>query len=441
MRLLRLRSILWLAVVLTTPPALGHAKPGAHADVRFSVTRSAVRMEALMNLRFTEGLVNWSRSVRDEVAEPEESVGRAALLEYFGSPRTGGVPVVVNQPNVVTIDGIAIQPVVVEFRIVRPAPETRPGFVEVAQAQWQQVLMVLDYPCKTPPRTVSLVWGSYPHDFLATNRDLAPISDIEAILIAEGETRPLVFREREPEYIWHASATPLEARFLRVPPAVNTIARTLPGLSLGFIALGLITGSIAIRPKMGLRSPIRGGIIVVACLGAAVLARPFGRVPIPLWLLPAPSLPQPAEALAVFQPLHANIYRAFDYTAESEIYDALARSVDGPLLEKTYDDIYRSLILQEEGGALCRVKAVQSITNIVEAIRLNPILRTPELTVNAQWRVEGVVYHWGHSHSRINQYRARYIVAATRAGWRIVGVEPLEQQRVETQGSSAPATP
>ena len=51
--------------------------------------------------------------------------------------------------------------------------------------------------------------------------------------------------------------------------------------------------------------------------------------------------------------------------------------------------------------------------------------------VNARWQVEGVVYHWGHSHSRLNEYRARYTVASVSQGWRIVGVEPLEQRRVD----------
>ena len=61
-----------------------------------------------------------------------------------------------------------------------------------------------------------------------------------------------------------------------------------------------------------------------------------------------------AQALAIFVPLHANIYRAFDYGGESDVYDALAQSVQGELLDRTYRDVRRSLALQEAGGAVDR---------------------------------------------------------------------------------------
>lgn len=419
------------------PEVQAHAKPGAHADVRFSISRSAVRVEALMNLRFVEGIVNWSHEVRDEVAPGEEAAGKKVLLEYFGGPMAGPQPSVLNRPNAVTIDGIPTQPLLVEFRVLRPAPETRPGFVEVAQALWQQVWVTVEYPCKAPPRSVSLVWGTYPRDFLAADRDLAPLSEVEAILLADGETLPLVFRDREPEFVWHASGTPLEARFQKVPPATPVTNANIPVLSLVIGLVGGLAGFVAWRgPARGRR----GWGCVGVWLGSVVLifvAWPYGRMRSPAGWIRPPPLPTPAEALAIFQPLHANIYRAFDYTTESEIYDALARSVDGPLLGKTYDDIYRSLILQEEGGALCRVKSVTLIQSKVEALTRDPQRQTPELILDARWRVEGVVYHWGHSHARVNEYRARYTIAAVPAGWRIVAVEPLEQRRVDPERPDA----
>ncbi len=413
------------------PEALAHAKPGAHADVRFSISRSGVRVEALMNLRFVEGIVNWTHEVRDEVTTGEEAAGKRVLLEYFGGPMAGPQPSVLNRPNAVTIDGILTQPVLVEFRIIRPAPETRPGFVEVAQALWQQVWVVVEYPCKSPPHSVALVWGTYPRDFLAADRDLAPLSEVEAMLLADGDALPLVFRDREPEFDWHASGTPLEARFQKVPGATPPPDANVPALSL---IIGLVGGFAGFVAGRGSGRGGRGWASLGIWLGTVavtLVAWPYGRMRPPVGWLRPPPLPTPAEALVIFQPLHANIYRAFDYTTESEIYDALARSVDGPLLGKTYDDIYRSLILQEEGGALCRVKSVTLIQSKVEALTRNPQRQTAELILDARWRVEGVVYHWGHSHARVNEYRARYTIAAMPAGWRIVAVEPLEQRRVD----------
>ncbi|MBD3320640.1 MAG: hypothetical protein GF350_06055, partial [Chitinivibrionales bacterium] len=51
-------------------------------------------------------------------------------------------------------------------------------------------------------------------------------------------------------------------------------------------------------------------------------------------------MPSPGEARALFASLHRNIYRAFDYSTESEIYDALSKSVDGDLLTGIYTEVY-----------------------------------------------------------------------------------------------------
>jgi hypothetical protein len=143
-------------------------------------------------------------------------------------------------------------------------------------------------------------------------------------------------------------------------------------------------------------------------------------------LLRGPSTPElkDEDLLAMFRPLHANIYRAFDYASDNEIYDVLAQSIDGPLLDQVFSDTYRSLVLQEEGGALCRVKTL----NVIEANVLSD--RRPEHVVLCRWEVEGVVYHWGHSHARTNAYTAEYDLGLRPTGWRIVGVRPLHQEHV-----------
>ena len=56
----------------------------------------------------------------------------------------------------------------------------------------------------------------------------------------------------------------------------------------------------------------------------------------------------PADARAVFEALHRNLYRAFEADTEDEIYDVLKQSVDASLLQEVYLDIYESLILREQ---------------------------------------------------------------------------------------------
>jgi len=59
----------------------------------------------------------------------------------------------------------------------------------------------------------------------------------------------------------------------------------------------------------------------------------------------------------------------------------------------------------------------------------------PAFDVVARWRVTGSVFHFGHGHERTLEYRARYGVAPTAAGWRIAACQVLEERRV---GPEAP---
>ena len=128
-----------------------------------------------------------------------------------------------------------------------------------------------------------------------------------------------------------------------------------------------------------------------------------------------------------------NIYRAFDYTDEDAVYDALEQSVDGELLAGLYDEVYRSLVLQEEGGAISKVTAVRHAVIDVEDIGLVGPEKRAGFSLRCEWQVDGAVYHWGHAHTRTNEYIASYTIHAGDAGWRIAASQPIEQRRVDAQ--------
>jgi hypothetical protein len=409
-----------------------HPKPGAHADVRFMVESSAVRGEFVMNLRFVDGIVNSARASRDLIAADEEPRLRSAIHEYLGGPAHPSGSSVVDRPNSVVLDGRTVAPVIREFRVILPEPELRPGFVDVSQARLPQVLVVVEYPCRQPPRTVTLNWGTYPRDFLAQERDLAPLSDVEAILLAEGAMNPVLFTESSRQVTWEASSSPLELRFRQVPVFVAPQKQYVPVGTALLVAIGpvLCAGLLSRRTRSRGRVMVATGLLSLGPLLYLTLP-PIGRAEIPEVLKSHAPLPTAEEAVAIFEPLHANIYRAFDYTAESDIYDALARSVDGPLLSLVYDDVYRGLVMHEEGGAVARVSAVIPMLNVVNAVTLAEDRQSPVIIITSQWRVRGTVYHWGHSHERTNEYLAKYTIAVVDERWRIVGAEALEQRRVE----------
>ncbi len=58
------------------------------------------------------------------------------------------------------------------------------------------------------------------------------------------------------------------------------------------------------------------------------------------------------------QTLLKNVYRAFDFRDEEDVYDKLALSVSGDLLTDIYLQNRRSMAIQQAGGAQAKIKEV-----------------------------------------------------------------------------------
>jgi len=122
--------------------------------------------------------------------------------------------------------------------------------------------------------------------------------------------------------------------------------------------------------------------------------------------------------------LLTNVYRAFDFRAESDVYDVLERSVDGELLRDVYLEMRKGLVLASQGGASARVKDVELI-ELEDPTRDGTAWRT-----QARWRVRAAVGHWGHLHERRNEYRADLTLAPIDGSWKLVDVEILDEVRL-----------
>ena len=131
------------------------------------------------------------------------------------------------------------------------------------------------------------------------------------------------------------------------------------------------------------------------------------------------------QANAVFGRLHKNMFRAFDYRDESSIYDALATSIDGPMLEDTYLKIRKSLEMQEQGGAVSRIDEVQ----VVEGEKIAaPNLKGPDFGYRCRWNLIGTVEHWGHIHQRTNRYDAVFDVELVDDSWKITDMQITNEE-------------
>ncbi|QDU67588.1 hypothetical protein [Engelhardtia mirabilis] len=392
-----------------------HPSDGPDADVRIWIDEGAIRFRVEANLAFADAMLDVPREFEDHLDEVEREPLVKALFAAY------------REHNRVTVDGVQIDPVLGDWRVLDALEEFIPLFPLNGARALTRIRIEYEYPLLGTPRYVSLVWGLYPVDTVARLGPDGPKVAINAQLNAGGFDYPVQFTEGEPEYIWHGELPTADEVFLPVPAAAQEHEPVEPPL--GGLALGVAVSALG---ALGLRRKRRLWPAVTLGLGLAVLVltgleyRAAQSADEPL---------QPAEALAVFEPLHENIYRAFRFDDESRIYDALARSVDGELLERLYQQVYRSLVNEEEGGAVSRVEALRRIDSQVDSIgELDDGRRG--FTVTTRWQVDGAVIHWGHAHRRTQEYGARYTVAEnpagaeTGAGWRIVSSEILDQQIV-----------
>ncbi|MDF1699938.1 MAG: hypothetical protein P1V36_02095 [Planctomycetota bacterium] len=290
---------------------------------------------------------------------------------------------------------------------------------------WRYATLEMRVPTAIPPKQVGIAWTRYAED---TNY---LFDDIAVEREAYGESRYFALSPSEPEFIWHRPRDVADPGPVVLPPPIRPPQLVLPLLSLGLALLGLL-GMVLLRSRLTGR---HRAALLASTLLLAALAWPVARVEVERpWGRPA-ARPPDDEALAIFASLHRGTYAALDGETEEAVYDQLAGSVTGALLPSLYLDIHRSMILQEAGGAVAKVKK----TEIVDAEVLPSEAEDAAwFTVHARWRVEGKVGHWGHSHQRTNEYTGHITVVAVDGRWKIAALEILDEVRLDEGGLGKP---
>lgn len=150
------------------------------------------------------------------------------------------------------------------------------------------------------------------------------------------------------------------------------------------------------------------------------LARP------PLVLPPKnASLTDSRQRQTVVEQVLTNIYSAFDFRHDEDVYDALATSVHGDLLREVYLRMKRSLLMAEQGGTLAHASRVAV---------LKTIPRGPD-EYETTWRVTSVAEHWGHLHTQVTEFRGLLKLAMLTNAWKLVSFQLLDEKRVQFETS------
>ncbi len=153
------------------------------------------------------------------------------------------------------------------------------------------------------------------------------------------------------------------------------------------------------------------------------------------WVAPSPSIevpvssrvrqPSGVEAAPTIHALLYNVYRALDFRDEEVVFDRLAQSLSGDVLERVYLEMRKGLRLENQGGARVRVREVKLLDVTPEQAPDAGALR-----YRAKWHATGSVGHWGHTHMRTNAYDAEITLAPSEGRWRIADIEILEERRL-----------
>jgi len=132
------------------------------------------------------------------------------------------------------------------------------------------------------------------------------------------------------------------------------------------------------------------------------------------------------DGRVVLDSLLKNVYRAFDFRDEADVYDKLAICVSGDLLADLYLEQRRSLVVEQAGGAQAKVKDVA-----IEDVAVSKSTKHDgALELRSQWTALGKVGHWGHVHSRQNRYDAIVTIKPVAGVWKIFDLELIEEKRL-----------
>jgi hypothetical protein len=171
-------------------------------------------------------------------------------------------------------------------------------------------------------------------------------------------------------------------------------------------------------------------------LGIGVLiAWPYARVEVDRPAAMAGTIDAEQSAVLV-ETLLKNVYRAFDFREEDDVYDKLALTVSGDLLADIYLQSRQSFAVQQAGGAQAKVQEVA----IQEAIATRRDDDGLGYDVRAKWTAMGTVGHWGHTHNRQNLYDAVLTIEAVDGNWKIKGMEVLEESRIDPNAPAQTAS-
>lgn len=377
------------------------------------ITNHEVRHEILIPLATLASFLDFERAEQSFLDIPEQDAAAEKVKAFF------------SVGNPVRIDSVEVKPVFdrVDFyglnlRDFAVKAERR----KVSMASGR-VGIIMSYSTKGTPTDVEVEWDKF-NDVMKTVDSAAIAFDKVEKTEFSRFLKSNIYKWTEPDReplppITGISSTIDLSQY--DPPKM-----TLPGLTLGLLGLGLI--AIVFGALVGMTWKLT--LPIAAILGVASIFT-INQVPVvidhPFEERQAFTM-QEDEAKEVFAQLHKNMFRAFDYRQETDVYDALAKSVDGELLRDLYLKVGDSLRVKEQGGAIPYIDEVNLLSGEKSELGFASDEDTPGFQYRCRWNLVGTIEHWGHIHQRTNEYDAEFQVKVRDDSWKITSMNVLNEE-------------
>ena len=379
------------------------------------ITDHEVRHEVLIPLATLASLVDIDRTDQSFLEVDEQAAAAEKVKAFFGAG------------NPVTIDGIEVKPVFdrVDFYGLDLSDfAVRPDKRKVSMASGR-VGVIMSYSAKSRPTEVSVEWN------LLSNT----IREVDSVVIAYQKVDKTKFSKflSENVYRWTAPDRPPLPEITELSGTIDW-QKYKPTLTVSWATIGLWAAAASLLMCGLFLAKSVWLYLVLACAGligsyfvSGIAVATYDHP----WRQPEQFQISDEEAEKLFGRLHANIFRAFDYVDESDVYQALAKSVDGDLLRDLYLQVNSSLRDQEQGGSVAVIEKVELIDG-----NLLPVSETSRQSAisfgyKANWTLAGTIEHWGHIHERTNRYQGRFLVELLESedgtgGWKITNIQDQE---------------
>jgi len=321
--------------------------------------------------------------------------------------------------NTVKVDGVALKPILDRTNYVKVGIKgiqllEKPERLEISTAI---VGVILTYITEGMPREATVDWELFSDE----------IQRVPATSVDPAGVLPTFVDPQSPVHQWTNYLKNYKIPTVIEVAVADTIEElNIPVLFVLSLILALPLAWTILKRKQNQKPVAIHSSVLVVILVAGIVSYPYVNI---ATAKPVPMLTSinDTEAKLILESLMKNVYRAFDFRDEQDVYDKLALSIDGDLLADVYLQHRKSFAVEKAGGAQAKVKAV----NILKAAAELVDGESHTFNIKSQWTAMGTVGHWGHVHTRINQYDAIVKVKAIDNNWKIVGLELLEEKRLD----------